>query len=1582
MRLTLIQEKKVHSLTLPKDVSGQYIMHFTKANGTEEALLSIKPHNGAWCVECGMNAIVRSGNSNEVLKSFAINLGLCVGIRIKVNSEDAMLFVEDDSPEMLVLHKYDLNGKIVFGRNPNCDIVLKTNAYDDFCAEITADDKQMHFKCLSAAARVFVNDRRVNECVLRPGDRIFYNGYLFVCGQKMIALDKAPYVSVRTGGAITPYIPPAEETGRMEYYFDDVKDDKYIYVAPRFTKEVERREYKIVQPPSRNDQNAQPAVLSLGPAFTMGIASVTTGTFSVLNAMDKGSELSAIAPTLIMTGSMAASSLLWPVINKTYTKNKSRKDERNRKSVYMHYLADMEKKIGEDMEEALQLMKANNPDLDQLRQRIELGTANLWERSEGDIDFLNVCIGSGGVPFDCDIKSEIPAIELHHDVLYDEMRKLTEKKYTLKNAPVVFSLAENYICGIAGKNPAASELARSLVLQLAALHNYADLKIAVIYDRTEEDIWSSIRWLPHTWDDKRENRYVASDAEELKILTSLLEAELSPVEGSNGKNNASLTGKHYVVICASKTLSSKMNLLQHIAERPEYANFSYIAVLDEARLLPKESSIVLRVCSEELAKEKAGASNLNLVITGSDYTEPMYIEPLKLPEDMFRSSAVSLANTKLGLSSGGYKMPDMLTFLEMYGVKTIEELNCLQRWRESNSVRTLAAPLGVDSRGDLFNLDLHQKAHGPHGLIAGTTGSGKSEFIMTMILSLAVNYSPHDISFLLIDYKGGGMAVAFKELPHVAGIITNLDGAAVNRSLISIQSELKRRQALFLEEGKNLNTTINDIYKYQSLYKDGRVSRPLQHLYIVSDEFAELKSQQPEFMSELISAARIGRSLGVHLILATQKPSGVVNDQIWSNSRFKICLKVQERADSNEVIRCPDAAAITQTGRFYLQVGYNEIFELGQSAWAGAKYDPSGESLVRIDDSVEIVDNVGRVIIQADNEKRKQADRAKKAAAKAASAAGAPAKEPESQLQEITAHLTELATKEHMCADKLWLDPIPAHIYAEELEQKYEFAPDEEKLTVVMGEYDVPQKQEQRLLTLSPQDGNIIVYGSAGFGKTTFLNAYLYGMLRRYSAKRSVYYIIDCASETLRAYEKYNAVGAVCTIDNTEKIDNLMTFLKTEMLERKQVISESGGDYERYCKSHDDLPAINLVIANIGAFCESFDYDDMLEKIARDGVKLGIYMVVSQLNSSIRHRLAQNFSRVFCMQLNSGAYIDVLGSVGRMVPAKHKGRGLFKHEFTSEFQTAYITKDEDVFRFIREQAEVINAKHGSARAAKIEVLPNVFTPENAISRETDRLAPVVALDKLRISEVSLNLRSRMNVFITQNSDTSCVAAAVCEAASNGRQTYIFDAYGTLDAVDGAKCFKGDSITNGINELYDIAISRNKASAAAVKDGGEPIDYSAEQIVCVFNGLSQLVDTYRKAAEAELNSYNSRSMLAQQEAEAKGTEFVAPADDIMTERDKYTKIKRLLLGGSLDFGISMVIFDKSAKLAEYRSADWFAKHINLRTYFWIGGGIGMENVFRHQSINDSRMSFGEDMGYYVCDGKARVVRFTSTLTDES
>ncbi|MBO7677306.1 MAG: hypothetical protein J6S49_07315 [Erysipelotrichaceae bacterium] len=220
----------------------------------------------------------------------------------------------------------------------------------------------------------------------------------------------------------------------------------------------------------------------------------------------------------------------------------------------------------------------------------------------------------------------------------------------------------------------------------------------------------------------------------------------------------------------------------------------------------------------------------------------------------------------------------------------------------------------------LLSFDLHEKGQGPHGLIGGTTGSGKSELIVSLLLSLCIRYSPEYLNIVLIDYKGGGIRESLtadgRSLPHIIGAVSNLENNVIERMIIALNNECRRRQLLFKKLSASSNTSIMNIDDYlNSTYEE-----KIAHLLIVVDEFAELKKEDPEQIRQLISISRIGRSLGVHLILATQKPSGNIDEEIFSNSRFKIALKVFEEKDSQDLISTKEAAYLSEPGSFYLKV--------------------------------------------------------------------------------------------------------------------------------------------------------------------------------------------------------------------------------------------------------------------------------------------------------------------------------------------------------------------------------------------------------------------------------------------------------------------------------------------------------------------------------------------------------------------------------------------------------------------------------------------------------------------------------------
>ena len=406
--------------------------------------------------------------------------------------------------------------------------------------------------------------------------------------------------------------------------------------------------------------------------------------------------------------------------------------------------------------------------------------------------------------------------------------------------------------------------------------------------------------LPHIWDNLKQIRFFADEYTDMNEISKYLLEELSNRLENNNSTNADYKFflLYYLVITDDYKTINKLNFIIELLNVKQNVGFSLFCITNDVYTLPDKCKTFIDITNGILYENIIKNDVKELIQTEIKIDPPFTI--------FFEQISQQLVNIPIKENTGTGSLPNNYSFLEMFNVGNIDNLNILQRWTKNDATLSLKAPIGVDSNGIIISLDAHEKFHGPHGLIAGATGSGKSELIITYILSLAVNYHPYDVNFLLIDYKGGGLAGAFQKqnfkLPHLAGTITNIDKHDLERSLTSIQSELRRREIIFNEARNITNEGTMDIYKYQKLYHDGIVKEPIAHLFIICDEFAELKQQLPDFMDELVSVSRIGRSLGVHLILATQKPSGVVNDQIRSNIKFGICLKVQDTSDSRDVI--------------------------------------------------------------------------------------------------------------------------------------------------------------------------------------------------------------------------------------------------------------------------------------------------------------------------------------------------------------------------------------------------------------------------------------------------------------------------------------------------------------------------------------------------------------------------------------------------------------------------------------------------------------------------------------------------------
>ena len=780
------------------------------------------------------------------------------------------------------------------------------------------------------------------------------------------------------------------------------------------------------------------------------------------------------------------------------------------------------------------------------------------------------------------------------------------------------------------------------------------------------------------------------------------------------------------------------------------------------------------------------------------------------------------------------RIPESITFFEMYQIQHPEELNVQSRWKNHAAHKSLAVPLGVREQNNYVELNLHEKAHGPHGLVAGTTGSGKSEIVQSYILSLAVNFHPYEVGFLLIDYKGGGMANLFKNLPHLLGTITNLDGAESHRAMVSIKSELARRQRVFNEYG------VNHINGYHKLYQLGKAREPIPHLFLISDEFAELKKEQPEFMKELVSTARIGRSLGIHLILATQKPSGVVDDQIWTNSKFKLCLKVQNEADSREMLKTPDAASIVQPGRAYLQVGNNEIYELFQSAFSGASYHEEQER-EEGDQRVYLVNRIGQgQLINQDLGGSLESNRIHK-----------------TQLDVVVGYVKNEFLKTKLPKVKSpWLPPLQPVMVSPLFERITDSAIHKElNLNIPVGIEDIPEEQKQIEYQIQfLKQGHVIFFASSGYGKTVFLETLLLGLCALNSVKNLHAYLLDFGNNALLPLKALPHVADYITYDNLEKQQKLMALLFKEMKQRKQLMADAmAQNFEIYNQmAEQPLPAIVLFIDNYDVVKELEMDENFFVQLARDGVNLGIYLAITASRSSVvKYALMNQIkTKIAGYNYEPTEPRNIVGRSEYVLP-EIKGRVLVKDENVNMMQIYTPVPYSSGLEYNQNLQELIGKIAGSSteeKAVGIPVLPEQFRVGMLKNYGAAEPADVyLGLEKQRVYRIGIQTTDTPFLIIGPvRSGKSNTVRMMLQQMLHFEKIYVFDAktyelqdmqiYENVMYVDNP-----DKLDRCKEELMDLTEERREDCQA--ERGNRTVTQfygSLEKYAVVINELSDFV----------------------------------------------------------------------------------------------------------------------------------------------
>ena len=972
------------------------------------------------------------------------------------------------------------------------------------------------------------------------------------------------------------------------------------------------------------------------------------------------------ATMIVFSGISAAMSAITVVGTMRYNKKEYRKNVKSREVNYNSYIDGKRLEIETSRDEERKILESIYISQEEEIKNLSEFSCDLFDRSPDDVDFLCVTLGIGNVKS----KREVNYKKQERIEAGDELQKIPEQLYNqykyISEAPIVCDLKLANAIGIIGNRDEQFIFLKNFVMDIATRQYHTDVKMLFVAEAEHAEKIRWLRFLPHVYSETLHIRNIVCEEESRNLIFESLYKELTIREETKKYDFRMILFLYDECGFSSHPISRFVNEGKELG-------ITFVFFGEDRSQIPVGCNYL--VCSKTNGRAE--------LIDTADKTQTMEFGYPVLSDEAAMDMVQLLAPVFTEEISLEGSLTKNISFFELLGLMAVDDLDLKKRWDRSRVFQSMAAPVGVSKTGVVY-LDLHDKAHGPHGLVAGTTGSGKSELLQTYILSIATLFHPYEVAFVIIDFKGGGMVNQFRELPHLLGAITNIDGKEINRSLKSIKAELQKRQRLFAE------ADVNHIDKYIKKYKSGEANEPLPHLIIIVDEFAELKAEQPDFMKELISAARIGRSLGVHLILATQKPAGQVDDQIWSNSRFKLCLKVQNKEDSNEVLKSPLAAEIKEAGRAYLQVGNNEIFELFQSAYSGAP-EKMDDSNVKEFTVFQLLDSGKRMPVYVQKKRKASSDSL-------------------SQLDAVVSYVADYCKREGIChLENICLPPLPEFL-------KYPESGMKKKETVSIGIYDDPDHQLQSDAEIDISGKNTLIIGSSQYGKTNILQLLIRAIAETSTPGESVIYILDFGSMFLKNFEKLNHVGGVVCSSEDEKLKNLFKMMFAEIKSRKEILVSAGvSSFASYLEAgYTDLPHIYLMVDNMTALMELYlQNDDSFLNIVREGLAVGISVIVANAQTSgIGFRYISNFANKIALYCNdSNEYINLFEHLS-IQPDEKPGRCILeidKNIFECQSYLAFsgereIERIQEMYDFI----SAINSDNPGMQARIIPCIPTIL----------------------------------------------------------------------------------------------------------------------------------------------------------------------------------------------------------------------------------------------------------------------------------
>jgi DNA segregation ATPase FtsK/SpoIIIE, S-DNA-T family len=858
------------------------------------------------------------------------------------------------------------------------------------------------------------------------------------------------------------------------------------------------------------------------------------------------------------------------------------------------------------------------PDLSELHRRAHYRTRSLWERNREADDLLTVRIGLGTLAS----KVKVTVDERGEETLHDEAVAALAGSDQVHNVPVQLDLRGLGGVAVWGDPDRAGRLAASILLQAVSLQSPEDVVIVAATASSRADTLAWLKWTPHT-------RAASSPLGGAHLVTTTEAAEvlLADVVAALSRRRQSPHGVSkgpWLLIVLDERLDIDAALLSMVFDQLSGADASVLWIGDHEHRVPRHCQAIIDVPTTGSGRAWFTDPTRSAIAIDLELANP----------EGARRAALALAPVRdASAAAATASLPRTVTLFEALGLNQVSA-DAVDRAWSCNDRDGLRFPIGQGAQGP-FVIDLVRQ--GPHTLIAGTSGAGKSELLQTMVTSLAFNYSPEQVTFLFVDYKGGASSADFAHLPHTVGSVTNLGVGMARRALISLQAELTWRMAIM--EGR-----AKDLAEFTHLFPNEAPPR----LVIMVDEFATLAKELPDFVAGVVDIAQRGRSLGIHLVLATQRPAGAVNENILANTNLRLGLRMLDPADSVSVLNASDAADIPVplVGRAIARTGRRELTPF-QTAWAGAQV----RSVTEQRRAIEIAPFDGSMPLHS----------------LAASGDG----EAGTQLQAVVAAAQDAHQRSGRSLPRRpWLDPLQDVV---SLDLTSAVAESDPGRVVALGTVDRPERQSQEPALVDLEEtGGLIVLGMGGSGKSTLLRTAALHAASQGSPSDVVIFGIDAAGRGLSPLKALPHTALIASADDVEAVTRLISHLQSEIERRRLVMSEVGVESMtslRRSQPQLDLPRILFLIDGYGSLqsmCDSpelFTWAQTVQRIITDGRAVGLHTILSvDRRMSVPGALASAMAaRVVLRMADAESLVDcgVMSTVAKQVDLSIPGRAVF-----------------------------------------------------------------------------------------------------------------------------------------------------------------------------------------------------------------------------------------------------------------------------------------------------------------------------------